>query len=91
MRNFEAFREEIEKEKTEAETNAREAQLLVESKSEKNADFTFDGVYFENIAKIGAFPPIINLKNARKQSERKVYDDCIRIIKNEHPQLLEFM
>ena len=35
MRNFEAFREGIEREKSEAEKNAREAQLLVESKSEK--------------------------------------------------------
>ena len=35
MRNFEAFRDGIEKEKSEAEANAREAKKLVESKSEK--------------------------------------------------------
>lgn len=32
----------------------------------KKDDYTFDGVYFENIEKIAAFPPITNLKNAIK-------------------------
>ena len=44
------------------------------------ADYTFDGINFENIEKIGDFPPIINLKNARKQNKRKEYDDCISLI-----------
>lgn len=32
------------------------------------ADYTFDGVNFENIEKIGVFPLIINLKNALQQN-----------------------
>jgi len=39
----------------------------VKSKLNKKADYTFDGVYFESIEKIGAFQQIVNLKNAIKQ------------------------
>lgn len=35
-----------------------------------NVDYTFDGVYFENVEKIGDFPLIINLKNAIKQENK---------------------
>ena len=55
------------------------------------ADYTFDGINFENIEKIGDFPPIINLKNARKTNKRKEYDDCISLIQERYPQLFEFM
>lgn len=55
------------------------------------ADYTFDGVYFENIDKIGAFLPIINLKNVIKQNNQKERNDCNMILRNQHPQLFEFM
>ena len=29
-----------------------------------DSNYTFDGIFFENLETIGAFPPIINLKNA---------------------------
>ena len=51
------------------------------------ADYTFDGVYFENIEKIGAFPQIINLKNAIKQENKKEEQECTKILENQHPQL----
>jgi len=47
-----------------------ENEKLIKSDSSINSDnilktdYTFDGKYFENIEKIGAFQPIINLKNA---------------------------
>lgn len=47
----------------------------------------FDGKYFENIEKIGAFPPIINLKNAIKHNNEKERKKCAKILQNEHPQL----
>lgn len=37
--------------------------------SDFNADYTFDGLYFENIEKVGVFPLIINLKNAIQQNK----------------------
>jgi hypothetical protein len=60
--------------------------------NKKKPDYTFDGVYFENIEKIGAFPPIINLKNAMQEinSNIKEIRSCRNILKNEHPQLFEF-
>ena len=33
------------------------------------ANYTFDGVYFENIEKIGDFPFIIKLKNLIKEGD----------------------
>jgi hypothetical protein len=45
----------------------------------------FDGIFFENIEKIGAYPPIINLKNAIKQNNQKEIRDCKNILKNQHP------
>jgi hypothetical protein len=56
-----------------------------------NVDYTFDGVYFENVEKIGDFPLIINLKNAIKQENKKEQEQCEMILKNQHPQLNEFM
>ena len=55
------------------------------------ADYTFDGKYFENIESIGAFPPIINLKNAIKQENEDERKRCNKILKNKHPQLFAFM
>ena len=60
------------------------------NKTEK-ADYKFDGVYFENTEKIGAFPPIINLKNAIKQDNNLYKKDCTQILENQYPQLFEFM
>ena len=37
-------------------------------------NYRFDGEYFENIEKIGAFPPIINLKNAIKQENEEIVE-----------------
>ena len=34
--------------------------------NDKKADYVLDGIYFENIEKIGAFPAITNLKKAIK-------------------------
>ena len=39
-------------------------------------DYTFDGKYFENIEKIGAFQPIIKLKNALKQGNKEEINEC---------------
>jgi hypothetical protein len=36
----------------------------------KKSDYTFDGVYFESIEKIGSFQPIVNLKNAKKEENK---------------------
>lgn len=55
------------------------------------ADHTFDGLYFENIEKIGDFPPIINLKNANQRENEEYKTKCKSILENQHPQLYEFM
>lgn len=57
----------------------------------KKVDYTFDGVYFENIEKIGTFPPIINLKNSIKQRNEEEKEICFMFLENHHPQLCEFM
>ena len=54
-------------------------------------DYTFDGKYFENIETIGAFTPIINLKNAIKQENEEELNECLTILDNQHPQLWEFV
>jgi len=59
--------------------------------SENKADYTFDGVYFENIEKIGAFSPIINFKNAIKQENDEKQNECVKILENQHPQLYTFL
>ena len=51
----------------------------------------FDGKYFENIESIGAFPPIINLKNSIKQENEEQINECLSILENDYPQLYEFM
>jgi hypothetical protein len=58
---------------------------------DSKGDYTFDGKYFENIEKIGAFPHIIYLKNAIKQENEKEQKECATILKNQHPQLCEFI
>ena len=58
---------------------------------EIKGDYTFDSVYFESIEKIGAFPLIINLKNAIKQENLEDKIKCFTILKNQHPQLNQFM
>ena len=42
-------------------------------------DYTFDGKYFENIEKIGAFQPIINLKNAIQQENEEKLNVSIKV------------
>jgi len=71
--------------------NVQKMQEKNEMTDENKGDYTFDGVYFENIEKIGAFPPIINLKNALKLNNGKERYDCVTILKNHHPQLYQFM
>ena len=57
----------------------------------KMADYTFDGVYFENIEKIGTFQQIINLKNAIKQENEEEIEECTTILENQYPQLYQFI
>lgn len=59
--------------------------------SYKNNDYTFDGIYFENIEKIGDFKQIIKLKNATKQGNEEESKECLTNLKNKNPQLFEFI
>ncbi len=34
---------------------------------------------------------MINLKNARKQQNEEQLNECVTILKNQHPQLYKFM
>jgi hypothetical protein len=51
----------------------------------------FDGQYFLNIEKIGAFTPIKNLKKSIKQNNLQQTRNCTIYIKTQYPQLFEFM
>ena len=55
------------------------------------SDYIFDEIDYESIEKIGVSLPIINLKNAIKQENKRKQEECYTIIKNQHPQLYEFM
>ena len=51
-----------------------------EAKSYIKTDYTFDGLYFECIEKIGAFHRITNLKNAIKQKDKIKAGLCEKIL-----------
>lgn len=79
-------------------TNSKQLHKIIKQnmisnnlKFDKKTDYTFDDVYFESIEKIGAFSLIINLKNAIKQKNEEEHTNCENILKEQNPQLHEFM
>ena len=47
---------------------------------EINEDYTFNGKYFKNIEAIGTFPPIINLKKAIKEDDKRKTIQCVMFL-----------
>ena len=79
-------------------SKSKENDETIEKSKEKDetikkvvSAFVFDGLGFENIEKIGTFPLIINLKNAIKQENEEDKNKFYMILKNQHPQLYEFI
>lgn len=65
---------------------SKENTLILDIKA-----YSFDGLNFENISKISLMSHILDLKEAIIRGDSQRQKDSSNILKNDYPQLYEFM